>query len=61
MGDALKGKVAFVTGAAAKRGMGREVALRLAREGADVMVTDKFAAPKAHGPGMRDGAACPRL
>jgi len=47
MGDALKGKVAFVTGAAAKRGMGREVALRLAREGADVMVTDKFATPKS--------------
>ena len=47
MGDALKGKVAFVTGAAAKRGMGRAVAIRLAMEGADVMVTDKFAAPKS--------------
>ena len=47
MGDALKGKVAFVTGAAAKRGMGRAVALRLAQEGADVMVTDKFANPKS--------------
>jgi NAD(P)-dependent dehydrogenase (short-subunit alcohol dehydrogenase family) len=47
MGNALGGKVAFVTGAAAKRGMGRAVALRLAQEGADVMVTDKFAAPKS--------------
>jgi NAD(P)-dependent dehydrogenase (short-subunit alcohol dehydrogenase family) len=47
MGDALKGKVAFVTGAAAKRGMGRAVALRMAMEGADVMVTDKFAVPKS--------------
>jgi NAD(P)-dependent dehydrogenase (short-subunit alcohol dehydrogenase family) len=47
MGNALNGKVAFVTGAAAKRGMGRAVALRLAQEGADVMVTDKFAAPKS--------------
>ncbi len=47
MGEALKGKVAFVTGAAAKRGMGRAVALRLAKEGADVVVNDKFAAPKS--------------
>ena len=47
MGNALSGKVAFVTGAAAKRGMGRAVALRLAQEGADVMVTDKFAAPNS--------------
>ena len=47
MGDVLKGKVAFVTGAAAKRGMGRAVALRLAREGADVVVNDKFRAPKS--------------
>lgn len=48
MGDSLKGKVAFVTGAAAKRGMGRAVALRLAGEGADVVVHDKFAAPKSN-------------
>jgi NAD(P)-dependent dehydrogenase (short-subunit alcohol dehydrogenase family) len=47
MGNALSGKVAFVTGAAAKRGMGRAVALRMAVEGADVMVTDKFAAPQS--------------
>ena len=47
MGDALKGKVAFITGAAAKRGMGRAVAMRMAQEGADVVVTDKFAAPRS--------------
>ena len=47
MGNALSGKVAFVTGAAAKRGMGRAVAVRMATEGADVMVTDKFAAPQS--------------
>jgi NAD(P)-dependent dehydrogenase (short-subunit alcohol dehydrogenase family) len=47
MGSDLKGKVAFITGAAAKRGMGRAVAVRMAMEGADVMVTDKFAAPKS--------------
>jgi NAD(P)-dependent dehydrogenase (short-subunit alcohol dehydrogenase family) len=43
----LSGKVAFVTGAAAKRGMGRAVALRLAKEGADVVVNDKFANPQS--------------
>ena len=48
MGDSLKGKVAFITGAAAKRGMGHAVALRLAREGADVVVNDKFASPKSN-------------
>jgi meso-butanediol dehydrogenase / (S,S)-butanediol dehydrogenase / diacetyl reductase len=47
----LKGKVAFVTGAAAKRGMGRAIALRLAGEGADVVVVDKFPAPKSLFPG----------
>ncbi|OGO31160.1 MAG: hypothetical protein A2Z29_03250 [Chloroflexi bacterium RBG_16_56_11] len=47
----LKGKVAFITGAASKRGMGHAIALRLAREGADVVVTDKFAAPRSLFPG----------
>jgi NAD(P)-dependent dehydrogenase (short-subunit alcohol dehydrogenase family) len=47
MGNTLSGKVAFITGAAAKRGMGRAIALRMAVEGADVMVTDKFAAPQS--------------
>jgi NAD(P)-dependent dehydrogenase (short-subunit alcohol dehydrogenase family) len=49
--SSLKGKVAMVTGAASKRGMGHAVALRLAREGADVVVVDKFAAPKSMFPG----------
>jgi len=47
----LKGKIAMVTGAASKRGMGHAIALRLAGEGADVVVTDKFAAPKSLFPG----------
>lgn len=49
--SSLNGKVAMVTGAASKRGMGHAVALRLAREGADVVVLDKFAAPKSIWPG----------
>ena len=47
----LENKVALVTGTASKRGMGRAIALRLAREGADVIVTDKFPAPKSMFPG----------
>ncbi len=35
----LEGKVAMVTGAARKRGIGRAIALRLAEEGCDVVVT----------------------
>ncbi len=49
--SSLKGKVAMVTGAASKRGMGHAIALRLAKEGADVVVADKFAAPKSMFPG----------
>jgi NAD(P)-dependent dehydrogenase (short-subunit alcohol dehydrogenase family) len=49
--SSLKGKVALVTGAASKRGMGHAIALRLAREGAHVIVADKFAAPKSMFPG----------
>jgi NAD(P)-dependent dehydrogenase (short-subunit alcohol dehydrogenase family) len=49
--NSLKGKVALVTGAASKRGMGHAVALRLAKEGADVVVADKIAAPKSMFPG----------
>jgi len=47
----LNGKVALVTGAASKRGMGHAVALRLAKEGADVAVLDKYAAPQSIWPG----------
>ncbi|OGO07252.1 MAG: hypothetical protein A2Y92_01935 [Chloroflexi bacterium RBG_13_57_8] len=49
--SSLKGKVALVTGAASKRGMGHAVALRLAGEGADVVVADKFTAPRSRFPG----------
>ncbi|MCH7606498.1 MAG: glucose 1-dehydrogenase [Chloroflexi bacterium] len=36
----LEGKVAVVTGAGGRHGIGRAIALRLAEEGADVVVTD---------------------
>ena len=36
----LTGKVAVVTGAGGRHGIGRAIALRLAHEGADVVVTD---------------------
>lgn len=36
----LDGKVAVVTGAGGRHGIGRAIALRLAQEGADVVVTD---------------------
>ena len=36
----LSGKVALVTGAGGRHGIGRSIALRLAEEGADVAVTD---------------------
>ena len=52
--NSLKGKVAMVTGAASKRGMGHAIALRLAKEGADVVIADKFAAPKSMFPGDED-------
>lgn len=50
----LEGKVALITGAASKRGMGHAIAVRLAKEGADVVVLDKFAAPKSIWPGDND-------
>lgn len=49
--NSLKGKVALVTGVAAKRGMGHGVALRLAGEGANVVVVDKYGTPRSLFPG----------
>jgi len=49
--SSLNGKVALVTGAAGKRGMGHAVSLRLAGEGANVVVVDKYAAPRSPFPG----------
>ncbi|MFC1908617.1 SDR family NAD(P)-dependent oxidoreductase [Chloroflexota bacterium] len=41
----LTSRVAIVTGAAGRHGFGRAIANRLAKEGADVVVIDKFAIP----------------
>ncbi len=43
----FSGKIAFVTGAASKRGMGHAIALRLAAGGADVAILDKYRAPRS--------------
>ena len=43
----LGGKVAIVTGAGGRHGIGRAIALRLAQEGADVVVTDIHRGPEA--------------
>ena len=43
----LSGKVAIVTGAGGRHGIGRAIALRLAQEGADVVVTDIQRGPEA--------------
>jgi NAD(P)-dependent dehydrogenase (short-subunit alcohol dehydrogenase family) len=54
----LKGKVAIVTGAGRKLGIGRGIALRLAREGADVAVADicrEFEEFRGYGLGMWEG------
>jgi meso-butanediol dehydrogenase / (S,S)-butanediol dehydrogenase / diacetyl reductase len=42
----LSGKVAIVTGAGGRRGIGRAIATRLAREGADVVITDIARPPR---------------
>ena len=45
--NSLQGKVALITGAAVRRGIGRGVALRLAGEGARLVLLDKSATPRA--------------
>lgn len=54
----LKGKVAIVTGAGRKAGIGRAIALRLARDGANVAVADicrEFEEFPGYGLGMWEG------
>jgi citronellol/citronellal dehydrogenase len=51
----LKGKTIFITGAT--RGIGREIALRCARDGANIIVTGKTAAPHPRLPGTIHSAA----
>ena len=43
----LQGKVALITGAGGQHGIGRAIAVRLAREGADVVVNDVKSNPHA--------------
>jgi meso-butanediol dehydrogenase/(S,S)-butanediol dehydrogenase/diacetyl reductase len=46
----LDGKVALVTGTSSKKGIGASIALRLAREGADVVVSDRSKADETYYP-----------
>ena len=55
MSDSLEGRVAIITGSS--RGIGREFALRLAREGADVVVTGKSETDSERLPGTIHSAA----
>ena len=42
----LDGKIALVTGSAGKRGMGRAIAVRLAKEGAGLVIEDIVRVPQ---------------
>ena len=42
----FKGKVALVTGAARKRGIGHATAVRFAMEGANIVVNDRYQSPE---------------
>jgi NAD(P)-dependent dehydrogenase (short-subunit alcohol dehydrogenase family) len=53
--EELKGKVAIVTGATRKRGLGRAIALCLARAGADVVVTGASASGSLTDDELQDG------
>ena len=53
----LSGKVAIVTGAGGKRGIGRGIATRLASEGADVVVTDIMKPQDARGASVAQAIA----
>ena len=53
----LDGKVALVTGAGGKRGIGRAIATRLAKEGADVIINDVVSNPYASRETDWEGAA----
>jgi NAD(P)-dependent dehydrogenase (short-subunit alcohol dehydrogenase family) len=49
--DYFRGKIAFVTGAGTKMGIGRAIALRLAAAGSHVAILDKYARPETNYPG----------
>ena len=42
----LTGKIAVITGAGGEHGIGRAIAVRLAQEGADIVVNDLTGNPK---------------